>query len=71
MRALFACNSWLAVVMITDFLGRTERFNAPGMAVSSNWTRRLRLTVAQLGSSRGVKRRMKLVRKFLERSGRL
>ena len=42
MRALFASNSWLVIVMITDLLARKERFNTPGMATSSNWTRRMR-----------------------------
>jgi 4-alpha-glucanotransferase len=70
MRALFACNSWLAVVMITDLLGRTDRFNTPGMAASSNWTRRLRNTVSQLQSSRGVRQKTNLVRRLLEETGR-
>ena len=70
MRALFACNSWLAVVMITDFLGRTERFNTPGMAVSSNWTRRLRLTVAQLQSNRSARSKSRIVRQLLQETNR-
>jgi len=63
--------AWMAVVMITDLLGRKERFNVPGTSADSNWSRRMHMTVARLGSSRGVKRRMKLVRKLLESSGRL
>ena len=70
MRALFACNSWLAVVMITDFLGRTERFNTPGMAVSFNWTRRLRLTVAQLQSNRSARSKSRIVRQLLQETNR-
>jgi 4-alpha-glucanotransferase len=30
MNALFRCNSWIAVVMITDLLAREYRFNIPG-----------------------------------------
>ncbi len=69
--ALFRSESWMAVVMITDLLARKDRFNVPGTAADSNWSRRMHLTVARLGSSRVVKRRMKLVRKLLESSGRL
>ncbi len=69
--ALFRSESWMAVVMITDLLARKDRFNVPGTAVDSNWSRRMHLTVARLGSSRVVKRRMKLLRKLLESSGRL
>jgi 4-alpha-glucanotransferase len=48
LRALFRCNSWIAVVMITDLFGRTERFNYPGVAGSANWTQRLHVPVSQL-----------------------
>jgi 4-alpha-glucanotransferase len=70
MRALFACNSWLAIVMITDLLARTDRFNTPGMAASGNWTRRLRQSVTQLQTSRSVQQRMNLVRRLLHETGR-
>ena len=71
MRALFACNSWLAIVMITDLLGHKERFNTPGMATSSNWTRRMKRSVQTLQTSRTVKQKMRLVRTLLEQTGRL
>lgn len=48
LRALFCSNSWIAVAMITDLLGRTERFNLPGVAGSENWSQRLHATVAEL-----------------------
>ena len=69
--ALFRSESWMAVIMITDLLARKDRFNVPGTAADSNWSQRMHLTVARLGSSRVVKRRMKLVRKLLDSSGRL
>jgi 4-alpha-glucanotransferase len=71
MSALFASNAWMAIVMITDLLARKDRFNVPGTAADSNWSRRLHLTVAKLGTSRSVKQRMKLVRRLLQDSGRL
>ena len=71
MEALLRSAAWIAVVMITDLLARKDRFNVPGTAADSNWSRRMHLTVARLGSSRRVKQRMKVVRKLLESSGRL
>jgi len=47
LRTLFASNSWLAVVMITDLFGRTERFNLPGVG-SGNWTQRIHRPIAEL-----------------------
>jgi 4-alpha-glucanotransferase len=70
MEALFACESWIAVVMITDLLKRKYRFNVPGTAASSNWTRRMQRSIAQLETSRSVQRQMRLIRELLERSGR-
>jgi 4-alpha-glucanotransferase len=71
LRALFASNSWMAVVMITDLLARKDRFNVPGTAADSNWSRRLHMTVARLGASRTVKHRMKVVHSLLRETGRL
>jgi 4-alpha-glucanotransferase len=70
MGALFESNSWIAIVMITDLLGRKDRFNVPGTAVASNWARRLPMTIARMRESRSVRRRMKLIRELLEKSGR-
>ena len=71
MRALFASNSWLVIVMVTDLLGRKDRINTPGLATSSNWTRRMRQTVQQLQTNRSVKRKMLLVRQLLHETGRI
>ena len=71
MGALFNSESWITVVMITDLLARKYRFNTPGVAGGENWTRRMQRPVAQLRSSRTEKRRMKLIRQLLEKSGRV
>jgi 4-alpha-glucanotransferase len=71
MAALFRSNAWMAIVMITDLLARKDRFNVPGTAADSNWSQRLHLTVARLGSSRAVKQRMKLIRNLLVASRRV
>ena len=68
--ALFRSNAWIAILMITDLLGRKYRFNVPGTSDPKNWTRRLSSTVAVLRKSREVRQRMKLIRDLLEKSDR-
>jgi 4-alpha-glucanotransferase len=70
MSALFQCNSWIAIVMITDLLARKYRFNVPGTAANSNWTRRMQRSISQLRSSPKEQKRMKLMRELLKQSGR-
>lgn len=41
---LLRCNSWLAILMITDLLGTTQRFNVPGTVDTGNWSARLPAT---------------------------
>ena len=71
MEALFRCESWIAMVMITDLLARTYRFNVPGTKANLNWTRRMQRSVAQLRSSRKERKRMQLIREVLQKTGRL
>ncbi len=71
LEALFKCESWIAAVMITDLLARSYRFNVPGTAASSNWSRRMQRPVSQLRSSPKEQQRMKLVRELLEKTGRI
>jgi len=70
MSALFNSNSWIAIVMITDLLARKDRFNVPGTAATTNWTRRLPKTISQMRESHSVRRKMRLIRELLEKSGR-
>jgi 4-alpha-glucanotransferase len=70
MEALFKSEAWIAIVMITDLLARKYRFNVPGTAANSNWTRRMQRSVAQLRSSRKVQARMRLIHELLEKTGR-
>ena len=71
MDALFRSNAWIAIVMITDLFARRDRFNVPGTAAGSNWSRRLHLTVARLGTNRAIKQRMRGVKAMIRESGRL
>jgi 4-alpha-glucanotransferase len=70
MDALFRCNSWIAIVMITDLLARKYRFNVPGTHASLNWTRRIQRSIAKLRSSRKERKRMQLIRDLLEKTRR-
>lgn len=47
LRGLFACNSWLAVNMVTDIFGTAERFNVPGAIGDENWTERFPVPVGE------------------------
>ena len=69
--ALFKCNSWISIVMITDLLARKYRFNVPGTKANLNWTRRMQRSIAQLCSSRKERARMGLIHELLERAARL
>jgi len=71
MEALFKCNSWIAIVMITDLLACKYRFNVPGTKATLNWTRRMQRSVAELKSSRKEQKRMQLIHQLLEKTGRV
>src|SRR2546429_3949291 len=71
MEALFKSDSWIAMVMITDLLARTYRFNVPGTKADLNWTRRMQRSIAQLSSSSKDQRRMQLSHELLVKTGRV
>jgi 4-alpha-glucanotransferase len=71
MNALFRCNSWIAIVMITDLLARKYRFNVPGTRASLNWTRRIQRSIAKLRSSRKERKRIQLVHGLLQKTERV
>ena len=70
MEALFTCNSWIAIVMITDLLARSYRFNVPGTRANLNWTRRIQRSIAKLRSSPKERKRMQPIRELLGKTGR-
>jgi 4-alpha-glucanotransferase len=71
MKALFSCNSWIAIVMITDLLARKYRFNVPGTKAKLNWTRRIQRSVAKLRSIPKERKRMQLIHELLMKTGRV
>jgi 4-alpha-glucanotransferase len=70
MDALFRCNSWISIVMITDLLTRKYRFNVPGTKANLNWTRRIQRSIAKLRSSRKERQRMRLIHELLKKTRR-
>jgi 4-alpha-glucanotransferase len=71
MEALFRSESWIAIVMITDLLARKDRFNVPGTAAHSNWSRRMQKTGAGLDASPAIQKRIRVIRELLEKTGRV
>lgn len=47
LEGLLACNSWIAIPMITDLFGSGQRFNVPGAVGSDNWTARIEEPVSE------------------------
>ena len=70
LEALFRCNSWIAICMITDLLTREERFNVPGTSADSNWSQRMHVTLETLCEDPEHVRGAGRFRAMLERSGR-
>lgn len=70
MAALFRSNAWIAVVMITDLMTQRDRFNVPGTATGTNWTRRMRMSMASFRSSPKVRVRTRLLKRLLEATSR-
>jgi 4-alpha-glucanotransferase len=71
MRALFQSNAWIGIVMITDLLAQRDRFNVPGTAASSNWSRRMQKTVKGIQASPAIQKRIRVIRELLETTGRI
>ena len=71
MEALFSCNSWIAIVMITDMLARKYRFNVPGTKANLNWTRRIQRSIAKHRSSRKERMPMQLIHQLLKKTKRV
>src|SRR5438552_5993474 len=71
LESLFRCDSWIAMVMLTDLLAREYRFNVPGTKASLNWTRRMQRSIGQLRSSRKEQMRMQLIHDLLANAERV
>ena len=70
LEALLRSNSWIAVMMITDFLGSDRRFNVPGAIAESNWSERLPAPLSQWPKDTGIARKAEAMRALLTATGR-
>jgi 4-alpha-glucanotransferase len=68
--ALLRSNSWIAVLMITDLFGSTQRFNVPGAVADSNWSERLPDPVAKWRTNADIAAKTALVKRLLRETGR-
>jgi 4-alpha-glucanotransferase len=56
--------------MLTDLFGLEDRFNVPGIAVDSNWSARLPMTVAEMQCALPWKEEVAWLKKAIQRTGR-
>jgi 4-alpha-glucanotransferase len=68
--ALFRTRSWIAVAMITDLLGLTQRINVPGAAADTNWSTRFDKTICEWREDPEVRRKMENILRLVQESGR-
>ena len=71
LRALFASNSWMAVCMVTDFFGSSQRFNVPGAVAESNWSERLPYPISVWRSEPDIVAKAETIRGLLRETGRI
>ncbi len=67
---LFASESWIAALMITDLLGLPDRFNVPGIASDGNWNRRLAFSAAGMRRDPAIAGKMARMAALVEKCGR-
>ena len=70
LEALLRSNSWIAVMMITDYRGSARRFNVPGAIAETNWTERLADPVSHWTKDAAEIRRAEAMRAMLLATGR-
>lgn len=70
LRAVFHATSYLAIVLLNDVLGLTDRYNWPGTPLEENWTARLPWTVEQLGNEPAPVAQGRLLQRLVHESGR-
>ena len=58
LRVIYAAPSEIVAVPFQDALGSRERVNLPGTVLESNWTYRMKMTLAALREDRGTVQRL-------------
>ena len=71
LRGLFASNSWIAIVMITDLFGESQQFNCPGAIADSNWSERMGGTPADWKRNAARVKQVARIKQLMAESGRL
>lgn len=69
--ALFRSNAWIAITMITDLFGSSQRFNVPGAVADSNWSERLPHPVSQWKKDLLLTAKMERIGAVLRETGRV
>lgn len=70
LKVLLETPCWLAVLMITDLLGTSQRFNEPGLSGDSNWSQRLERTLASYGAEPEDAEKIRLFKELIEQTHR-
>ena len=71
MEALLETKCWLAMFMITDLLGTTERYNEPGLAADSNWSQRMDCTLVECEARADYAEKIEALSELVKKTGRL
>jgi 4-alpha-glucanotransferase len=69
--ALFRSNAWIAITMITDLFGSSQRFNVPGAVADSNWSERLHHPVSEWKKDFALQAKMERIGAVLRETGRV
>jgi len=67
LRGLLACNAWIAIFMVTDLFGTSQRFNVPGAVDDSNWSERIEKPVREWDASPALRSLMQRLGPALRR----
>jgi 4-alpha-glucanotransferase len=70
LEGLLRANSWLAMTMITDVFGTSQRFNVPGAVSESNWSQRLALPISEWENDVGARAATERMRRVIRMTQR-
>jgi 4-alpha-glucanotransferase len=70
-KTLLESPCWLTVMMITDLLGTTQRFNEPGLAADGNWTQRMAEPIGQYESDPAYANKIKAFASLIKETNRV
>ncbi len=70
LKVLLETPCWLAVLMITDLLGTSQRFNEPGLSGDYNWSQRLAASLSELENDARYTASIKKFAELIEKTER-